>query len=293
MKSGEREKLEKKLSSALRTSPAAKTLNKKRKRQLTSILRKGIVNSNLPPSTQVFLETTLLRADKKYRNWRKKSFFFRTTSLVLLVFSIWSVNLVYNYTLAWFHNSAEPDAILVLGGGPHRDILGIEAAHRYPDAIFIVSTSGAKHCTYNLVLEHGQIHSDRFILDMRASDTLTNFTSTLPILKEHSAKKVIVVTSSGHWPRANNLATVVLGSNAIAYEPYLLERDGDNESEVKTWIDTIRASLWVVFGDFIVSKQYMSPDRLIDASCHNFRMEDVENAIAVGKAKSKLPDSRN
>eukprot|EP00435_Cladocopium_sp_Y103_P076323 s33_g91.t1 len=73
----------------------------------------------------------------------------------------------------------------------------------------------------------------------------------MPQLKNEIAagvKKVLLVTSAYHMPRARAIAEVMLGASGIEFEPREVESTKPPEPRWKIWRDVLRAWVWRVTG---------------------------------------------
>jgi len=138
--------------------------------------------------------------------------------------------------------------VLVLGGDVERERVGAEVAKR--DGLPVM-VSGGSNPEYAHWLFRGRgLDDTRVLLDYRATDTLSNFTSVVDDLKRSKIRHVVLVTSSDHMDRALMVGRVVAGSRGIGLTP-LAVPCGERcvpEDWRKVWGDGLRATLWVVSG---------------------------------------------
>ena len=141
-----------------------------------------------------------------------------------------------------------PQLVLVLGGDVERERVGAEVAKR--DGLPVM-VSGGSNPEYAHWLFRGRgLDDTRVLLDYRATDTLSNFTSVVDDLKRSKIRHVVLVTSSDHMDRALMVGRVVAGSRGIGLTP-LAVPCGERcvpEDWRKVWGDGLRAALWVVSG---------------------------------------------
>ena len=141
-----------------------------------------------------------------------------------------------------------PQLVLVLGGDVERERVGAEVAKR--DGLPVM-VSGGSNPEYAHWLFRGRgLDDTRVLLDYRATDTLSNFTSVVDDLKRSKIRHVVLVTSSDHMDRALMVGRVVAGSRGIGLTP-LAVPCGERcvpEDWRKVWGDGMRAALWVVSG---------------------------------------------
>nr|RNJ65359.1 MAG: YdcF family protein [Leptolyngbya sp. IPPAS B-1204] len=148
--------------------------------------------------------------------------------------------------IAYFQ-SPHPEAILVLGGNPYREATAAQLASQYPELDIWVS-SGELPKNAKAIFATAGVSIQRLHLDYRATDTVTNFTTLVPELKQHQIQHVFLVTSDFHMPRAQAIATVVLGSQGIAFTSVPVPSDDPPEAKHRILRDLGRSLLWIVTG---------------------------------------------
>lgn len=157
----------------------------------------------------------------------------------------------------WYYLQATqqpPSAIVVISGGVPREIAAAQLAAALPQLPVIVSGGSPLACPYQIFKQERGLEWRRVSGDYRARSTLTNFTTLVPYLSGDRPIKVIVVTSTGNWPRAKILGSIVFGSRGIAIAPALVQGGGSlrGESQTKTWLEGAAALGWAVFGDIVL-----------------------------------------
>lgn len=149
-------------------------------------------------------------------------------------------------------SASEPvSAILVLGGSIHREIYAAELAKTNSLPI-LISQGSADPCIW-LIFQRASAPVDQIWLEKCAHSTFDNFQFSLPILQSWKVKKVKVITSRSHLPRAQWLGQIMLGSHGIWVDVELAKhqgRPGNREFWVKTSLDLIRASIWAVISQY-------------------------------------------
>lgn len=176
----------------------------------------------------------------------------RPRNLVLLVFAVFLPTwLVWRFLQLQEAIAEPPSAIAVIGGGPPREIAAAQLAQKYPDLPVIVLGGSSLACLKQVFVEERKVPWQRVIADYRSTSTLTNLTTLLPYLKLDRPSKVIVVTDTGGWSRAQTLGSVILGSRSVAMVPALLDGAGSSrgESMSKIVAETVLAVGWTLFGD--------------------------------------------
>ena len=86
-------------------------------------------------------------------------------------------------------------------------------------------------------------------LEKCADSTFENFYYAIPILRSWQVRKVQMITSPTHLPRAQWLAQILLGAHGIWVETYTVEEigiPGNRETALKTALDVTRSLLWAL-----------------------------------------------
>jgi len=203
-----------------------------------------------------------------------------------------SGGLLYQSRILHQRSLEPPTAIVVLGGGIQRETVAARLAQHYPHLPVIISSGSTIPCLYRVFVEENQVDWQRIKVDLRAEDTLTNFTSILPYLQAQHHKTVFLVTTSGHLTRSRMLAAIIWGSRGIAVRPQVMEGIGHNESWVKLLFDLMRAIAWFLFGDWIAQLFYRDPLELQQFSTQRQSRCEIGSATlpqSVDPALSILP----
>ena len=145
------------------------------------------------------------------------------------------------------HQSPDPEAILVLGGGNTRELAAAQLATQNPQLAVWVS-SGLDPTQANKIFSAQNVALTRVNLDYSATDTVTNFTTLVAKLQAHNICHIYLVTSDFHMPRSKAIAFWVLGSRGIAYTPISVPSNIPFESHHKIVRDIARSWLWLVTG---------------------------------------------
>jgi uncharacterized SAM-binding protein YcdF (DUF218 family) len=150
-------------------------------------------------------------------------------------------------------SSGAVDAILVLGGSIEREIYAAELAKQSPQIPILISKGSIEPCVW-LVFHQQAAPISNVWLEKCADSTFDNFYYSLPTLSEWGVRKVKLITSESHLPRAKWMAQILLGSHGIWVEPDIVHEvgiPGNRESWFKTSIDVSRSLLWVPFSQFV------------------------------------------
>ena len=131
-------------------------------------------------------------------------------------------------------------AILELGGNINRLDTALELAKQHPDALIIISSEGdPAGCLAKL--KAAGIPKDRFILDYNAWDTVTNFTTTMPLIEKYEIDELYVVTDLFHIPRSKAICETIYFFRGVVrhYVPH-----GNDDHKETIWYDFIRSLIW-------------------------------------------------
>jgi uncharacterized SAM-binding protein YcdF (DUF218 family) len=143
-------------------------------------------------------------------------------------------------------SAPHPEMILVLGGGPDREQLAARLAQDHPNLEVWISTGSSEAAQ---IFQRAGIDQSRVHFDCRATDTVTNFTTSVDTLKQRGIQHVYVVSSSFHMPRSQVIATIVFGSQGIAFTPVAVATPNfEPESKVRIVRDLGRSMLWLATG---------------------------------------------
>ena len=131
-------------------------------------------------------------------------------------------------------------AILELGGNINRLDTALELAKQHPDALIIISSEGdPAGCLAKL--KAAGISKNRFILDYNAWDTVTNFTTTLPIIRDQEIGELYVVTDLFHIPRSKAICETIYFFRGVVIN-YVAHGYDDHKEVI--WYDFMRSLVW-------------------------------------------------
>ncbi len=161
--------------------------------------------------------------------------------LPLLCLSLW---VGYRKTQALL---MRPDAMLVLGGSPDREVFAADFARQHPHLdIWVSSGSNPEYAEW--VFDQAGIEPERIHLDYQAVDTVTNFTTLVDELQARKIDSVYLITSEDHMRRAQVIGEIVLGSRNISFKPIAVPSTREPEPIEKAVRDGARAVLWLATG---------------------------------------------
>ena len=171
-----------------------------------------------------------------------------TVFFVLILSGFWTAQMIHLQSAA----AGPVDAILVLGGSIKREIYVTQFARENPDIPIVISQGSASPCVW-LIFDRDRAPNQNVWLERCAYSTFTNFTFSGELLKQWDAKKVKVITSDTHLPRAKWLAQILLGAKGIAVEMETVEEEGipgNTEFWLKTALDVTRSLMWAIIDQF-------------------------------------------
>jgi uncharacterized SAM-binding protein YcdF (DUF218 family) len=174
----------------------------------------------------------------------KKSIFIYLILLSLIGILIISIPIKIAITTI---QNPQPQAILVLGGSPQREIFTAQFAGLNPQIPIWISSAPNDTISRQIFSDAG-INLNRLHLDRRATDTVTNFTTLVNDFQQQKIKHIYLVTSDYHLSRASAIAMIVLGSQGIAFSPISVPEQRDRESSFRIIRDIIRSLFWVITG---------------------------------------------
>ena len=181
--------------------------------------------------------------------WQKNRLLKSLLTTVLAFIGLLTASLLLNITFKLAsHRSLPVDAFLVLGGSINREIYVAKLAKQSPNIPILISHGSDDPCIL-LIFQREQASIDNVWLEKCAESTFGNFLFTLPILKSWEVKKVKLITSQTHLPRAKLLADVLLVSQGIAVDLDIAPETGipgNYESTLKTGIDLTRSLFWAL-----------------------------------------------
>ena len=183
---------------------------------------------------------------------------------------VWILGLGLGLILAWSlpitHHlwqgttRSHPDAVLMLGGSIRREMYLAEQVAQGLDIPILISRGSPDPCI-RILFDRAAAPLDQVWLETCAHSTFDNFRYGWPTLRGWRVRRVRVVTSASHLPRARWLAQVMLGSHGIWVEMAIVPEQGvpgNQERPIKTALDVARA-----FGWALVSQVYSPPCRAI------------------------------
>jgi uncharacterized SAM-binding protein YcdF (DUF218 family) len=192
-----------------------------------------------------------MKRGKYWQQYRRlKLLVIAILAVVGLLFASLSFNVI---SILISSDSLPADAFLVLGGSINREIYVARLAKQYPNTPILISQGSDDPCIL-LIFQREGVPIDNVWLEKCAESTFGNFFFTAPILKTWKVKKVRLITSQTHLPRASLMAKLILGSQGITVDLDIAPETGipgNDESVLKTTIDVTRSFFWALIARVI------------------------------------------
>ena len=152
----------------------------------------------------------------------------------------------------WWPAPPQPQMILVLGGDVAREQAAAELARQQGLPVVVSGGSNPEYAQWLFAQREG-LPREQVLLDYRAQDTVSNFTSLVDELRQARIRHALLVTSSDHMERALLVGRLVAGSRGIHLTPVTVSCGGrcQREPRRKVWFDGLRSVLWVLSGQDI------------------------------------------
>lgn len=141
----------------------------------------------------------------------------------------------------------------MLGGSVNREIYAAQLAKKYPQTPVLISHGSKEPCIL-LIFQRTQAPIDRVWLENCAESTFENFFFSLPILESWKVRKVTLITSNTHLPRAKFLSYIFFGFHGIWVDVDIAPEKGvpgNNEFWFKTLLDMTRSVGWAILSQGI------------------------------------------
>ncbi|NEQ20550.1 MAG: YdcF family protein [Microcoleus sp. SIO2G3] len=185
-------------------------------------------------------------------NWRPRRLKLGLWGLGILLCS-W---LVINTLRLQVAATGSVDTFFVLGGSIRREIYAAELTKQHPETRVLVSQGSLDPCIL-LIFQREQAPVRRVWLEKCAKSTFDNFYFNIPLLDRWGVRKLKLITSPSHLPRAQWMAQILLGAHGIWIELDVVEEQGipgNREHWLKTGLDVTRSVIWAVLSQFIQPK---------------------------------------
>ncbi|MDJ0732916.1 MAG: YdcF family protein [Nostocaceae cyanobacterium] len=153
-------------------------------------------------------------------------------------------------------SSQSIDAAFVLGGSIVREIHVAKLAKQHPQIPILISRGSPEPCIWK-IFHREAAQMQQVWLEGCADSTFGNFYYSLPILQRWGVRKVKLITSPTHLPRAKWMAQIILGSHGIWVETEVVQEQGipgNREYGWKTGLDVTRSLFWGILSQVIQPK---------------------------------------
>lgn len=168
--------------------------------------------------------------------------------------AILMMSLLFKFTIELPLNASKSaDTIFVLGGSIQREILAAKLSKENSQFKILISQGSADPCILKIFTEE-KSNLNKVWLEKCADSTFDNFFFGVPILKKWNVRKVKLITSASHFPRAKWLGKIMLGARGIAIDFEIVTEKGipgNQESCFKTGLDVTRSILWAIVSQAI------------------------------------------
>jgi uncharacterized SAM-binding protein YcdF (DUF218 family) len=139
----------------------------------------------------------------------------------------------------------DPQGVLMLGGNVNREHFTANFAQKHPQLPVWISAGSAKS---REIFAQANIVPNRIHYDDRATDTVTNFTTMVELLKKNNIRHVYLITSDYHMVRSSAIATVVFGSQGMIVTPVRVPSSRKPEATIRVVRDLARSWVWIFTG---------------------------------------------
>ncbi|HBB34981.1 MAG TPA: hypothetical protein DDZ80_02900 [Cyanobacteria bacterium UBA8803] len=144
--------------------------------------------------------------------------------------------------------AAPVDTLFVLGGSIQREVAAAELVKQHPQARVLISHGSLDPCIL-LIFQKFQAPIRQVWLEKCANSTFGNFYFNIPRLRLWGVRKVRLITSPSHLPRAKWMAQILLGAHGIWVDVESVKElgiPGNRESWLKTGVDVARSLIWAL-----------------------------------------------
>jgi len=175
----------------------------------------------------------------------------KSVSIALLLLGVYVTGLgtwIKLQTTLALRKAPQPEAILMLGGNHEREPFTAQFAAQQEQPLEIWVSSGVGREKATQAFKAAGISEEQFHLDYQAVDTVTNFSTLVNDLKSKDIDHVYLITSDFHMPRSKAIATIILGSQGIAFTPIEVPSSDEGESPLSIARDVSRSILWTLTG---------------------------------------------
>jgi hypothetical protein len=180
---------------------------------------------------------------------------------------------IYNTINLVSVSSKSTDAFFVLGGSILREIHVADLAQQYPQTPILISRGSLEPCVWEIFQRAAPGQMENVWLERCADSTFDNFYYSIPTLRSWGVKKVRLITSYTHVPRAKWMAQILFGAHGIWVESDIVVEKGipgNQESWLKTGLDVTRSFFWAGLSQ-IIQPRCAKVTRLVDVNMQFWR----------------------
>ncbi len=147
------------------------------------------------------------------------------------------------------HQAPTPQMIFVLEGDTRRVEFAARFARTQPQLPIWISGNPGNEPLNRQIFQQAGIASTRVHYEFCASDTVTHFSCNAQDFARKQIQHIYLVTSDSHMPRAKAIATLIFGSEGIAFTPVVVPTDPlEPERLFRVLRDCVRSLVWIVTG---------------------------------------------
>ncbi|MGD1875581.1 MAG: YdcF family protein [Mastigocoleus sp.] len=178
---------------------------------------------------------------------------YKTTFITSIILITW----IFINTISLISASSKSiDAFFILGGSITREIYAANLAKQYPKIPILISKGSQDPCIFLIFRQKNLKAPDlqNIWLEKCANSTFDNFYYGIPILRNWHSRKIKLITSPTHLPRAKWMAQILFGAHGIWVETETVKEKGipgNKEHWLKTGLDVTRSILWTALSHIV------------------------------------------
>lgn len=195
----------------------------------------------------------------------------KITVVFSIILALWLSFNVINIALA----SKQPvGAFFVLGGSIRREIYVAQLAKKYPQTPVLISSGSKEPCIW-LIFQRETAALENVWLEKCARSTFDNFYFSIPVLRNWKVRKLKLITSPTHLPRAAWMAQILFGAHGIWVDVDAVQEKGvpgNKENFFKTGLDISRSLLWAL-GSQVIQPPCSDITKLADVNMQHWQQQ--------------------
>jgi uncharacterized SAM-binding protein YcdF (DUF218 family) len=195
----------------------------------------------------------------------------KITVVISTILAFWLIVNVINVTLAYRQSVG---VFFVLGGSIRREIYVAELVKKYPKTPVLISSGSKEPCIW-LIFRREAAALENVWLEKCARSTFDNFYYSIPVLRKWKVRKLKLITSPTHLPRAAWMARILLGAQGIWVDVDAVQEKGvpgNKENFFKTGLDIGRSLLWAL-GSQVIQPQCSEVTKLTDVNMQHWQQQ--------------------